>query len=74
LGARIIGISDSYDSMTSDSPYRRPLANGDAKNELMKNAGTQFDPTLFSFFLDVLKEMEEVFLVKDHLRLPAVSY
>jgi len=74
LGARIIGISDSYDSMTSDRPYRRPLANGDAKNELMKNAGKQFDPTLVSFFLDVLKEMEEVFLVKDHLRLPAVSY
>ena len=74
LGARIIAISDSYDSMTSDRPYRRPLANGDAKNELMKNAGKQFDPTLVSLFLDVLKEMEEVFLVKDHLRLPAVSY
>ncbi len=74
LGARIIAISDSYDSMTSDRPYRRPLTNGDAKNELMKNAGKQFDPSLVSLFLDVLKEMEEVFLVKDHLRAPAVSY
>ncbi|MGZ3494972.1 MAG: HD domain-containing phosphohydrolase [Thermodesulfobacteriota bacterium] len=74
LGARIIAISDSYDSMTSDRPYRKPLSNGDAKNELMKNAGKQFDPSLVSFFLDVLKEMEEVFLVKDHLRVPAVSY
>jgi putative two-component system response regulator len=74
LGARIIAISDSYDSMTSDRPYRKPLSNGDAKNELMKNAGKQFDPNLVSFFLDVLKEMEEVFLVKDHLRVPAASY
>ncbi len=74
LGARIIAISDSYDSMTSDRPYRKPLTNGDAKNELMKNAGKQFDPSLVSLFLDVLKEMEEVFLVKDHLRAPAVSY
>jgi response regulator RpfG family c-di-GMP phosphodiesterase len=74
LGARIIAISDSYDSMTSDRPYRKPLSNGDAKNELMKNAGKQFDPNLVSVFLDVLKEMEEVFLVKDHLRAPAVSY
>ncbi len=74
LGARIIAISDSYDSMTSDRPYRRPLTNGDAKNELMKNAGKQFDPSLVSLFLDILKEMEEVFLVKDHLRAPAVSY
>ncbi len=74
LGARIIAISDSYDSMTSDRPYRKPLSNGDAKNELMKNSGKQFDPKLVSFFLDVLKEMEEVFLVKDHLRVPAVSF
>jgi len=74
LGARIIAISDSYDSMTSDRPYRKPLTNGDAKNELVKNAGKQFDPNLVSVFLDVLKEMEEVFLVKDHLRAPAVAY
>jgi putative two-component system response regulator len=74
MGARIIAISDSYDSMTSDRPYRKPLTNGDAKNELVKNAGKQFDPNLVSLFLDVLKEMEEVFLVKDHLRAPAMSY
>ena len=74
LGARIIAISDSYDSMTSDRPYRKPLTNGDAKSELLKNAGKQFDPKLVSLFLDVLKEMEDVFLVKDHLRVPAVSH
>jgi putative two-component system response regulator len=74
LGARIIAISDSYDSMTSDRPYRRPLNNGDAKSELMKNAGKQFDPKLVSLFLDVLREMEGVFLLKDHLRVPAISY
>ena len=74
LGARIIAISDSYDSMTSDRPYRKPLTNGDAKSELVKNVGKQFDPNLVSLFLDVLKEMEEVFLVKDHLRVPAISY
>jgi response regulator RpfG family c-di-GMP phosphodiesterase len=73
LGARVIAISDSYDSMTSDRPYRRPLSNGDAKNELVKNAGKQFDPDLVSVFLDVLNEMEEVFLVRDHLRVPCVS-
>jgi putative two-component system response regulator len=74
LGARIIAISDSYDSMTSDRPYRKPLTNGDAKSELLKNAGKQFDPKLVALFLDVLKEMEDVFLVKDHLRAPAMSH
>jgi putative two-component system response regulator len=74
LGARIIAISDSYDSMTSDRPYRKPLTNGDAKSELLKNAGKQFDPNLVALFLDLLKEMEDVFLVKDHLRAPAISH
>ncbi len=74
LGARIIAISDSYDSMTSERPYRKPLSNGDAKNELLKNAGKQFDPNLVTLFLDVLKEMEEVFLVRDHLRTSPLPY
>ncbi len=74
LGARIIAISDAYDSMTSDRPYRQPLSNGEAKNELLKYAGKQFDSQLVSIFMDILKEMEEVFLVRDHVRIPSVSY
>jgi putative two-component system response regulator len=74
LGARIIAISDSYDSMTSERPYRRPLSSAEAKNELLNFVGKQFDPDLVSIFLDVLKEMEEVFLVRDHLKVPSISY
>jgi polar amino acid transport system substrate-binding protein len=74
VGARIIAISDAYDSMTSDHPYRKPLSHGDTKNELLKCAGKQFDPNLISVFLEVLKEMEEVFLVRDHLNTPSISY
>jgi response regulator RpfG family c-di-GMP phosphodiesterase len=74
IGARIIAISDAYDSMTSNHPYRKPLSHEEAKNELLKCAGKQFDPNLVSTFLDVLKEMEEVFLVSDHLKTPSISY
>ena len=74
IGARIIAISDAYDSMTSDHPYRKPLSQGETKNELLNGAGKQFDPNLISVFLDVLKEMEEVFLVRDHLKSPSISY
>jgi putative two-component system response regulator len=74
IGARIIAISDAYDSMTSNHPYRNPLSHGEAKNELLKCAGKQFDPNLVSVFFDVLKEMEEVFLVRDHLKTPSISY
>ncbi len=74
VGARIITISDAYDSMTSDHPYRKPLSHGEAKNELLKCAGKQFDPNLISVFLNVLKEMEEIFLTRDHLNTPTISY
>jgi len=60
--------------MTSDRPYRKPLSNGEAKNELVKNSGKQFDPQLVSIFLEILKEMEETFLVRDHMKVPSLSY
>jgi len=65
LGARIIAISDAYDSMTSNRPYRKPLSTDEAKDELLKYSGKQFDPDLVSVFIDVLKEMEEVFLMRN---------
>ena len=74
LGARIIAISDSYDSMTSARPYRKPLADGEAKSELSKWAGKQFDPRLVSVFLEVLKEKEEVFLGRTHFKVPSFAY
>jgi putative two-component system response regulator len=69
VGARIIAISDAYDSMTSNRPYRKPLSSEEARKELTKCSGKQFDPRLIAIFLDVLKEMEEVFLMKDHQNL-----
>lgn len=74
LGARIIAISDSYDSMTSARPYRKPLSDGEAKNELLKWSGKQFDPRLVSVFVDALKEKEEVFLGRTHLKMPSLTY
>jgi HD-GYP domain-containing protein (c-di-GMP phosphodiesterase class II) len=43
LGARILNVSDAFDAMTSDRPYRRALSLEAALQELQKGAGTQFD-------------------------------
>ncbi len=74
LGARIIAISDSYDSMTSDRPYRKPLPSREAKNELAKYAGKQFDPVLVAIFLDILQQMEEAFIAQNHVKIASPSY
>jgi HD-GYP domain-containing protein (c-di-GMP phosphodiesterase class II) len=44
IEARIISAADAIEAMTSDRPYRRALKIEKVKEELLKHAGTQFDP------------------------------
>lgn len=44
LDARIIGVADAFDAMTSDRPYRRALTPEEALGRLQAGAGVQFDP------------------------------
>lgn len=50
LGARIFGVADTVDAMTSDRPYRKALSFEIAKEELEKFSGTQFDPVVVKAF------------------------
>ena len=43
LEARILGVADAYEAMTSERPYRPAMGAGDAAAELRRGAGTQFD-------------------------------
>ena len=44
LAARIVFVCDAYNAMTTDRPYRAALRIEQAIQELLSNAGTQFDP------------------------------
>lgn len=50
LGARIIAIADTYDAMRSERPFRKALAHDTCREEIQKNAGTQFDPEWAEIF------------------------
>lgn len=74
LGARIIAVSDSYDSMTSNRPYRKPLSKEEAQKELLKWAGKQFDPNLVSAFLYAVRETEQGIQERDLFKTSCLSY
>lgn len=57
LLSRVISIADSYETMISDRPYRKGKTKAYAISELIKYAGTQFDPKIAKIFVEkVLKE------------------
>jgi len=59
LGARILSVADTYDSMVTDRPYRKRLTIEDAKAELKKCAGVQHDPAVVEAFLQVITDKEQ---------------
>lgn len=59
LGARILSVVDSYDAMTSERPYRQPMSDAEARAELQRCAGSQYDPQVVEAFLQVLDEQEQ---------------
>ena len=52
LAARILGVVDAYVAMTSKRPYRRTRSHEDAMQEVLRNAGTQFDPEVVRAFME----------------------
>jgi HD-GYP domain-containing protein (c-di-GMP phosphodiesterase class II) len=51
LEARMLGICDAYSAMTSESFYKDKMTSEEAKEELLKNAGSQFDKLLVDIFI-----------------------
>jgi HD-GYP domain-containing protein (c-di-GMP phosphodiesterase class II) len=52
IEARLLGVADAFDAMTSLRPYRAALTVEQALVELERCAGTQFDPQLAETFVD----------------------
>ncbi len=56
LRARIVGIADAFDAMTSDRVYRKALETSVAREELIRCAGTQFDPEIVPKMVELIDE------------------
>jgi putative two-component system response regulator len=60
VGARIFAVADALDAMTSDRPYRRAIPWRDAGNEIVEQAGAQFDPDVVARFVAYEPELRAV--------------
>ncbi len=54
LTARIIGLADAFDAMTSNRVYRTAMPMNRVIEELKEGRGTQFDPALVDILLDLI--------------------
>jgi HD-GYP domain-containing protein (c-di-GMP phosphodiesterase class II) len=53
--ARILAVSDAYDAMVCERPYKRAIDPIDAKAELRAESGAQFDPRVVDAFIESLE-------------------
>ncbi len=58
--SRVLAVVDSYCAMISDRPYKKPLTDRHAIEELKKGAGTLYDPEIVDTFVKLLKMDEKV--------------
>lgn len=60
IGARIIGVVDTYGAMTEDRIYRPTPGHDAALAELQRLAGRQFDPGVVRAFIELLAERPDL--------------
>ena len=53
LAARIFAVVDVWDALTSDRPYRSPVAPEEVRRIIREEAGSHFDPVIVDAFLSI---------------------
>jgi putative nucleotidyltransferase with HDIG domain len=56
IGARVFHVVDALDAITSDRPYRKARGYSEARAEIVRCRGTQFDPKVVDAFLEIAPE------------------
>jgi HD-GYP domain-containing protein (c-di-GMP phosphodiesterase class II) len=56
IGARVLSIIDTYQSLTTERPYRERCTAQAAMAEIVECAGKQFDIDIVNCFIDLLED------------------
>lgn len=55
ITARVLGIADVYDALTSERSYKKAFTHDEAMNIMRSDVGKAFDPTLFASFEEIVR-------------------
>jgi diguanylate cyclase (GGDEF)-like protein len=55
LGSRIVLVAEAFDVMTTDRPYRMAMSLHDAMTELLRGAGSRFDPDIVGCLVQLVR-------------------
>lgn len=58
--SRIVAVADAFDAMMSNRIYRAKIGLAEAKDQLIKGAGTQFDKSVVDTFMKLLENYDEI--------------
>ena len=59
VAVRIVAISDSFEAMTSERGYKKPIELAAAAAEIRRCSGTQFDPEIVESFERIAEKLLE---------------
>lgn len=71
IKARIINLTDSFEAMMNDRPYRPALSFSDTLKEIEISAGSQFDPEVVKKFFEIVNETPQIFIETGY-RIPEI--
>lgn len=57
--ARIVGVADAYDAMTSNRSYRQIMSQEQVRTEIENGRGRQFDPEIADIMIEMIDEDKE---------------
>jgi len=55
IEARVLAVADAFDTLTSDRPYRRAVSPFEAREIIVSNAGSNFDPAVVTAFVEAFE-------------------
>jgi putative two-component system response regulator len=60
LSCRVMAISDVYDALISERPYKQPFPHSEAVRIISESSGSHFDPDIVSIFCEISEEFRKV--------------